>query len=117
MADVPLPAPIHFEEILGDTWAITMAFQDETGTAESHSGSTWRGQVKTSQTGSAFASFTFDTASAASGLVTATIAAATTATATVGTYYHYDIEETTSGGAVVTHMRGTVVWAQDTSRA
>lgn len=115
---VSLPEDVHVEERLGDTWQITMTFQDSAGAAESHSGATWRGQVKTSRTSaSSFATFTFDTTNAATGIILATIAAATTATATVDTIYYFDIEETTSGGAVVTHMLGDVVWRQDVSRA
>lgn len=115
-----IPNPIYLQEPLGDTWRLTLAFQDQNGVAESHAGSTWRGQVKTSKTaalGAAFATFTFDTTNQATGTVVASIAAATTATATVDTVYYWDLEETTSGGDVVTHMAGEVVWRQDVSRA
>lgn len=115
---MPVPPVTVIEETLGDTWRITLVFVDENGVAESHAGATWRGNVRTSKTAvSAFASFTWDTSSQASGIVVGTIAAATTAGATVDTAYHFDVEETTSGGDVVTHMQGTVTWRQDVSRA
>jgi hypothetical protein len=106
-------------ETLGDTWTMTLTFQDPTGVAESHAGSTWRCQVKTVGTSaSTVAAFTVDTTNAATGIIVATIAAATLlAAVTVDTLYVWDIEETASGGAVTTHIGGTVRWTQDVSRA
>ena len=108
----------NFDEVLGDTFQATLTFVDSAGAAEDHSGSTWRGQVKTSpDSASSAASMSFNTDNAASGTVVATIAAATTAALTAGTVYYYDIEETTSTSAVVTHLTGRIVWRQDVSRA
>jgi len=109
---------VHLEEPLGDTLQITLQFLDADGAAESHSGSTWRGQVKTAKdSASSFATFSVNTASATSGIIVASIAATTTATATVGTKYYFDIEETTSGSVVTTWLSGDVTWRQDVSRA
>lgn len=118
MSALALPADIAVEERLGDTWRVTINFLDVNGATESHAGSTWRGQIKTAKaSASSFASFTVDTTNAATGIIISSLAAATTATATVDTLYYWEIEETAASGDVITHLAGTVVWRQDVARA
>ena len=100
----------------GDSHLLTFRAQDSAGAAVDLSGRTYLCQVRQyPDTSTVAATYTVSTANAATGEITFTLAAATTAAMTPGPY-RYDIQET-NGSTVRTPVEGVWTLTADVSRA
>jgi hypothetical protein len=112
-----VPKITEIEAVHGDTLTITMKFTKNRRPL-SKVGSTWDGQLRVLPDALAVeADFTFDTADAAKGIVRGVLSATDTEATTIDDTYHWDLQETGSGGVPIeTRARGTVVFRQDVTR-
>lgn len=125
MADISYaPAEVNFVDVVrGDSLFATVTI-DEGGTPVDVSGYTWRAQVRATadSTGSPLFSFTVGTASAATGILTLTLDAASWADPADAlplpdpAKFFWDLEGT-SGSTVRTFLSGKIKLKADVSRA
>ena len=115
---MPLPGSHDMTLVIGDTFVRSFTFKDSGGDAVDITGWTPNMHLRT-RPGSTSANYDwgslFDTSSAASGVVTLTVPAPTTASITAG-IYSYDLEMTKADSTVQTYLTGTVTVLQDSTR-
>lgn len=106
-----------FSTVRGDTFSSTLTIRDAGGTVIDVSGWSLLGQIRSGPESSAvIGAFSFDMASAATGVVVASISAALMAAFPIGVLC-YDIQATLPGSVVATIMQGLFTVTPDVSRA
>lgn len=106
-----------FTTVRGDTFSSTLTIRDAGGTVINVSTWSLLGQIRSGPESSAVVgSFSFDMASAATGVVVASISAALMAAFPIGVLC-YDIQATLPGSVVATIMQGLFSVTPDVSRA
>lgn len=109
------PGRLNLKIVRGDTQNIVVNLTSNGTTPIDITGRTYRAQIRTTKdSGIVDASFTCTVTNGASGQVTCSMSAATTAGLASGTHY-WDLEETNSG-VVTTIFAGTVTVLADVTR-
>jgi hypothetical protein len=110
-----LPIEKDWEFVRGDDFELRLVFRDANGAPISLSGSTFTGHVRVyPDAPGTLATFTFNMAQAANGIVDARVVAASTAL--FGGAVDYDIQEVTSAGRKKTRMIGKLLPRKDSTR-
>lgn len=107
MSTHPYPRRQHLDVQQGSTWERELAVLDSGGTAVSLTTDTVECQIRSSPGGGIYATPTVTKSLVGTGLFTLSLTAAQTQAIPAGTYV-YDVERTTSGGAVYRTHEGEV---------